>query len=751
MNRMISLSLFVLIFVMATSTFASTVTGIVTDAESGDALAGVFMALHARHHHPMNTVTDENGVYTFENVEADTYILTAGLANYERFETEVVVGDGETVEVNIALVPLDIPEGAVIGTVVDSESGEAIAGAMVSLRVHRYYHHVRTDETGAFQFNHVPAGEAELEAYAFGYEEYETEFEIGEDETIEMTVEMTALNIESGNVMGTVLDAESGEPVVDARVVLHGERGRHPHSFFALTDETGAFAFENIPAGLYELSVRVFGYERYDQELEVVADETVNITVELVPFQEPTFGALTVTVVDAETQEPVSRARVSLIRTERPGFHSHRFTDEAGLAEFNRVPTGDYYLRVHARGYDTAEAEVTIMEAETTELTLEITPTAPPAYGSVSGFVTDEESGEAIAGARVVLRREGFPGHHGRRMYVTRTAEDGSFMFDEVLTGNYRIWASMFGYERVDYVEIEVLEGENTTVDFALTPLAPPAFGTVTGTVFDAETGLPLAGAHVRAVAAGHHGRPIFTLTDSLGMYTLDVPVGVHDFRAGRFGYLPEVVEDVEIMENETITLDFILTPSDSVEIFGGFSVHIPDQSSLGVQFIDQTDGLVTDWLWSFGDGTTSHEANPDHIYTEEGVYTVTLEVWSNDSWDLVMEEDIVVVQFSTSAKPEQTGIAVPQATRLTNYPNPFNPKTTIAYELPQTSSVNLSIYDITGRLIWQALNESQEAGSYTIEWNGVDQNGHPVQSGVYLYRLTTDSGSLTNSMVLLK
>ncbi len=70
------------------------------------------------------------------------------------------------------------------------------------------------------------------------------------------------------------------------------------------------------------------------------------------------------------------------------------------------------------------------------------------------------------------------------------------------------------------------------------------------------------------------------------------------------------------------------------------------------------------------------------------------------------------------------------------NYPNPFNPITKIRYELPEVSQVQISIYDVSGRLIKQVFNGQKEAGYHSIEWNGTDLNGKKVSSGVYLYRI---------------
>lgn len=80
------------------------------------------------------------------------------------------------------------------------------------------------------------------------------------------------------------------------------------------------------------------------------------------------------------------------------------------------------------------------------------------------------------------------------------------------------------------------------------------------------------------------------------------------------------------------------------------------------------------------------------------------------------------------------------------NYPNPFNPTTTIHYSVPKSGQVNLAVYDINGRLINELVNEVQDAGNYRVT---VD--GHNISSGVYFYRLTSGSFSMTKKMTLVK
>lgn len=85
------------------------------------------------------------------------------------------------------------------------------------------------------------------------------------------------------------------------------------------------------------------------------------------------------------------------------------------------------------------------------------------------------------------------------------------------------------------------------------------------------------------------------------------------------------------------------------------------------------------------------------------------------------------------------------------NYPNPFNPSTTISFELPFPSEVRLTIFDSSGREIRTLLNERRYSGINNASWDGRDSQGKAVASGIYLYRLTMANHSLTRKMLLVK
>ena len=96
--------------------------------------------------------------------------------------------------------------------------------------------------------------------------------------------------------------------------------------------------------------------------------------------------------------------------------------------------------------------------------------------------------------------------------------------------------------------------------------------------------------------------------------------------------------------------------------------------------------------------------------------------------------------------------VIVPVGTQLLgNYPNPFNPETTIRYNLQSADQVKLAIYNTKGQLVKTLINDNKAAGTHSVVWNGLDENGSAVSSGLYYYKMYAGKYSSTKKMILMK
>jgi hypothetical protein len=118
-------------------------------------------------------------------------------------------------------------------------------------------------------------------------------------------------------------------------------------------------------------------------------------------------------------------------------------------------------------------------------------------------------------------------------------------------------------------------------------------------------------------------------------------------------------------------------------------------------------------------------------VYAENGPFTLTID----GSQLNINESDLIPETFALYA----------------NYPNPFNPTTTITYDLPKRSQVTLGIYDLLGKQIKTLVKQLQDAGNKIAVWDGTNNSGRPVSAGVYLYRIKAGEFSQTRKMVLLR
>ena len=129
---------------------------------------------------------------------------------------------------------------------------------------------------------------------------------------------------------------------------------------------------------------------------------------------------------------------------------------------------------------------------------------------------------------------------------------------------------------------------------------------------------------------------------------------------------------------------------------------------------------------------------------------------WNNDGrMDLIVgDDDGYISIFLNNGVPTGLGhiSSQPKTFKLDqNYPNPFNPVTTISYQLSEAGFVQLEIFNILGEKEKILVSESQNVGTYSVNWNGIGTDGNALSSGVYLYRLQVNGELIQRKMLLTK
>jgi hypothetical protein len=133
------------------------------------------------------------------------------------------------------------------------------------------------------------------------------------------------------------------------------------------------------------------------------------------------------------------------------------------------------------------------------------------------------------------------------------------------------------------------------------------------------------------------------------------------------------------------------------------------------------------------------------------------LTLWNIDYVVEVSDEEFTVISQAGEFVLNNTLLStdskiIPEVFALhQNYPNPFNPVTSLRYDLPEDGLVNITIYDMMGRIVKTLVNSSQTAGYKSISWNAANDRNESVSAGLYLYTIQAGEFRQTKKMVLLK
>ncbi|MCG8603473.1 T9SS type A sorting domain-containing protein, partial [bacterium] len=182
-----------------------------------------------------------------------------------------------------------------------------------------------------------------------------------------------------------------------------------------------------------------------------------------------------------------------------------------------------------------------------------------------------------------------------------------------------------------------------------------------------------------------------------------------------------------------------------------GFASFITDANALMMQYMNAFRGVEGDiFIWGFetdqDEFPTLFRVNAEWPPVEN--FQHNLSIMGTDGQPL---GDLNWFGLATSVE-DPGELAIETFILEQNYPNPFNPSTTIRYQLSASDAVSLSIYNINGQTVRNLVtNQRQPAGSYSISWDGTNDQGQSVSSGVYLYRLKTSTSVATRKMLFVK
>jgi hypothetical protein len=182
-----------------------------------------------------------------------------------------------------------------------------------------------------------------------------------------------------------------------------------------------------------------------------------------------------------------------------------------------------------------------------------------------------------------------------------------------------------------------------------------------------------------------------------------------------------------------------IINGFDVLETNGGsnYTLQLPDYNSVAYYI-----GISNAILNSAGQPIRTSWIGHSFMYVRNGGLQMARNELVEATWKF----------FENETEEDITGETVPaQYALMQNYPNPFNPSTTIKFNMPVKGHVSLKIYNVAGQLVRTLSNQDWDAGQHSIDWNGKNDIGSSVASGVYFYKIEADSFQSTKKMVLLR
>ena len=723
-----------------------TISGTIKQTSSNTVIAGATVTITPGNY---TVTTNSSGVYTIANIPTGTtYTVTVTASNYaSRSQTSGTVTQGNTTTVNISLTPA----GSISGTITNSGTGGGASGATVKVTPGNYT--ATTNSRGWYSVEKIPVGTSYTVTVTAT--NYTSKSQSGVTVTHGNATTVNLMISPTGTIAGTVTNSITGVGVSGARITAT------PGSYSATTNSSGGYTIANILSGsLFTVTATAANYtskSQYNVMVNQGSTTTVNFSLmnpSIFPFVSDTAclpGEDFVATINVSSVSDLFGTGFNLNYTQ-PSFITVKSVESgiflgSDLAFFSDWSvSGKVGIGVSAKkgvigkDGDGILARVTFQCAKDT-------PDNTPVIFTISNLSAFNTSGQTLTfnSARtdtVKIRSLDvtvWPGDmdndgdvdqadilklgiYYEKSGPSRTGGSMNWTGQAAKTWVPReaVYADANGDGKVtpaDLVAIGLNWGNTHTVSkIAASPseIAESTSGTLS---LRSDTAFPLR--------EGDEFRVDVTITDASSLFGLSFIL--YDQRG-------------------------VIVPLSAEQgtFFGGNDLFFPQ--------VNPEQGTV-----AVGMSRKSGESALDGSGTVLRIKFKALRDVEKDNLINFLFKDIVANDASGNALAlaaiggsigGQTGVTEtpPLGFRLApNYPNPFNPNTTITFTIPEAGMVSLAVYDINGRLVRTLVSRILSAGTFSETWNGRDDYGRPVSSGVYVSRLTQGSHSAVNKMVLMK
>jgi protocatechuate 3,4-dioxygenase beta subunit len=707
-------------------------------ADSSD-LGGCFVA-----------VTDENGDYTITGLLSGRYMVMAqawgnwfsdvkwydNVRTMEQATPVAVRLDRTTDGIDFSF---DIPaaNGSISGFVLDG-NGQPIAGAFVSAEMsssdpNRFpvWAYAETDASGFYRIDGVPDGEYLVSAFAQVNGMSAQKWWRNADDPASadiMTVSGGSCSVPSvdfildlmtgsASISGTIRRSD-GSPLADAGIdasLIDPATGVMQVVGYGFTTDDGTYEIAGLPAGTYYLHAYYWGAEGFAEEWYenatdpsgatqvTLADNDRRGRIDFTLAPHDIFGSITGRITDATTGQPVERAYVEVWPMEGDPFGTfglmpnYAITDADGRYQIDGQPEGKYMMTIigdGAVGYyrdvqDPNDATLIDVRGGDTTTADDRLSRSSRGTGTITGRVT--EDGRTAVDFALVIAMPVDP--TSGDIFTAVTKADGSYQLAGLPDGDYYILAFGPSYLGEYY--------DNAFDPADATPLTIAA-NTISGIDFS----MTKAGNIVR----GPNGVPSLTSGTVYGKVTASSGASLANATVYAVNGAKEPIAFARTAEDGSYALSG-LPPGTNYRIFAthpGFAIQYNDRAS------------------------SYAGASPVKVSREK------VEV------NFALPSATSGVDDRNASGSSSIGIAGSR-------PNPFSSRTEIGFTLATSSHVRITVLNLLGEKVAELFDGTMSAGEHGVSWNGTNEAGSQVESGLYFYRIENGSESRNGTMTLTR
>lgn len=486
-------------------------------------------------------------------------------------------------------------------------------------------------------------------------------------------------------------------------------------TWVATTNDNGNYNFE-VESGQHEIACCASGFTPMNVQQELTSGlNTIDFMMD-----PTTLGYVSglVYYLNGTLQVGIANAEIYC------GNELLTTTDANGEFSFD-YESGIHQFTCYAAGYQDVTNEVEIEAGMNIYVPFQMNAVAT---GTVDGNVFYIENGNQffISNAQILCDNN-----------LMATSDYTGYFSFEIAPGSYQLECVAAGF-CTQSNPLVITAGEILNIQIEMEPVTT---GTVNGQAFYLIGTYPegIEGAEV------YCANELLAVSDENGYFSFEYEAGTYNFDCFA-DYYEDISLETTVIAGELTYLSFMMQPVTTGTLQG--HVYYPDGQLL----------MPLENAELYGDDILIATSDADGFYSCEldpGNYAITATApgYTQSVENVIIVLDQTTVQdFVLGQLANSNENLIAKAALIGNYPNPFNPQTIISFSTTEsTNNTQICVYNLKGQKVKQLVNAQFSAGQHSVVWNGIDDAGKPVVSGVYLYKMKSGNYQLTRKMILLK